>query len=120
MTISTTVIALAAHAGLADVNHDGAVTAADITAVYDVMLGNYNGYIITADVNRDGVVTAADITLIYNVMLGIVSDPEPQQPVVVAYCPYYAGNRLPDPFIVTHINYAFAANFSPLSTTTPT
>lgn len=108
LAISTTIIALAAHAGLADVNHDGAVTAADITAVYDVMLGNYNGYIITADVNRDGVVTAADITFIYNVMLGIESDPEPQQPVVVAYCPYYAGNRLPDPFIVTHINYAFA------------
>lgn len=72
------------------------------------MLGNNNSYLITADVNRDGNVTAADITLIYNVLLGIEDDPEPQQPVVVAYCPYYAGNRLPDPFIVTHINYAFA------------
>ncbi|MBR5638371.1 MAG: glycoside hydrolase family 18 [Muribaculaceae bacterium] len=108
LAILAIAVALAAHAGLADVNHDGAVTAADITAVYDVMLGNNTSYLITADVNRDGAVTAADITLIYNVMLGIESDPEPQQRVVVAYCPYYAGNRLPDPFIVTHINYAFA------------
>ena len=99
---------LATHAGLADVNHDGAITAADISAVYDILLGNNSYYIVTADVNRDGVITAADITLIYNVILGIESDPEPQQRVVVAYCPYYAGNRLPDPFIVTHINYAFA------------
>lgn len=108
LAILIAAFAITTHAGLADVNHDGVVTAADITAVYDVMLGNNNSYLITADVNRDGNVTAADITLIYNVLLGIEDDPEPQQPVVVAYCPYYAGNRLPDPFIVTHINYAFA------------
>lgn len=108
LAILAIAVALAAHAGLADVNHDGAVTAADVTAVYDVMLGNNTSYLITADVNRDGAVTAADITLIYSVMLGLIPDPEPQQRVVVAYCPYYAGDRLPDPFIVNHINYAFA------------
>ncbi|MBO4723456.1 MAG: glycoside hydrolase family 18 [Muribaculaceae bacterium] len=108
LAILAIAVTLTAHAGLADVNHDGAVTAADVTAVYDVMLGNNTSYLITADVNRDGAVTAADITLIYSVMLGLIPDPEPYQRVVVAYCPYYAGDRLPDPFIVTHINYAFA------------
>lgn len=106
--ILTIVVALAAHAGLADVNRDGVVSAVDITIVYNVLLGNDDSYIITADVNRDGVVSSVDVTIIYNVLLGLESDPEPQQQVVVAYCPYYAGNRLPDPYIVTHINYAFA------------
>lgn len=73
-----------------------------------MLLGNDDSYLITADVNQDGVVNSTDIAIIYNVLLGIESDPEPRQPVVVAYCPYYAGSRLPDPFIVTHINYAFA------------
>ena len=100
--------AIVANAGRADVNRDGVVTAVDITVVYDVMLGNDSSYIITADVNQDGVVSALDITIIYNVLLGIEPDPEPRQPVVAAYCPYYAGNRLPNLYIVTHINYAFA------------
>ena len=100
--------ALAAHAGRADVNRDGVVSSIDIAVVYNVLLGNDYSYLITADVNQDGVVSATDIAIIYNVLLGIESDPEPRQPVVVAYCPYYAGSRLPDPFIVTHINYAFA------------
>lgn len=100
--------AFAAYAGRADVNRDGSVTAVDITAVYNVILGNDSSFVITADVNQDGVVNAADITIVYNVLLGNETDPEPHQPVVVAYCPYYAGNRLPDPFIVTHINYSFA------------
>jgi len=108
LTILTIVAALTAHAGLADVNLDGAVTIADVTAVYNVMLGVDNSYLITADVNRDGAVTAVDITIIYNVIMGFEDDPEPQQRVVVAYCPYYAGSRLPDPYIVTHINYSFA------------
>lgn len=101
-------VVLTLNAGRADVNHDGAVTSADITTVYNVMLGIDNSYIITADVNQDGAVTAADITLIYDVLMGLQPDPEPQQRVVIAYCPYYAGSRLPDPYIVTHINYAFA------------
>ncbi|MBR5117268.1 MAG: SUMF1/EgtB/PvdO family nonheme iron enzyme [Muribaculaceae bacterium] len=59
-----------------DVNGDGAVTAADITAVYDKLLNGDNTFPETAyDVNRDGAVTAADITDIYDVLLnGMPSD----------------------------------------------
>ena len=53
-----------------DVNQDGSVTAADITAIYDVLLGNGNRYLPYSDVNGDGSVTAADITAIYNNILG--------------------------------------------------
>lgn len=55
-----------------DVNQDGNVTAADVSAIYDVMLGNVNGnrYRPYSDVNGDGVVTAADITKIYDNLLG--------------------------------------------------
>ena len=59
-----------------DVNGDGAVTAADITAVYDKLLNGDNTFPESAyDVNRDGSVTAADITDIYDVLLnGMPSD----------------------------------------------
>ena len=53
-----------------DVNQDGAVTSADVTAVYDVILGmnyRFKGY---SDINGDGYVTSADITAIYNHLLG--------------------------------------------------
>jgi len=102
------VAAVSVSAGNADVNRDGVVNAADVTAVYNVIMGTDTGYRITADVNSDGAVNAADVTLIYNVIMGLQPDPVTQQRVVVAYCPYYAGNRLPDPYIVTHINYSFA------------
>ncbi|MBR5640067.1 MAG: RagB/SusD family nutrient uptake outer membrane protein [Muribaculaceae bacterium] len=61
-----------AYAYGADVNGDGYVTSADVTAIYDVLLGEDNVlYIYTADVNGDGAVTAADITEVYDVLLGI-------------------------------------------------
>ena len=53
-----------------DVNGDGYVTSADVTAVYDVMLGTDNQFASTADVNGDGYVTSADVTAIYDIMLG--------------------------------------------------
>ena len=53
-----------------DVNQDGSVTAADITALYDSLLGNSIRFLPYSDVNGDGSVTAADITSIYNVILG--------------------------------------------------
>ena len=58
---------------LGDVNLDGAVTAADITALYDILLGTISPddqLIALADVNRDGTLTAADITLLYDILLG--------------------------------------------------
>ncbi len=53
-----------------DVNLDGYVTSADVTAVYDVLLGIDYTFEETADVNGDGYVTSADVTAIYNVLLG--------------------------------------------------
>ena len=53
-----------------DVNGDGFVTSADVTAVYDVMLGIDNTFESAADVNGDGFVTSADVTAIYDILLG--------------------------------------------------
>lgn len=52
-----------------DVNQDGVVTAADITALYNYLLNNDMTYITTIDVNDDGLATAADITSVYNELL---------------------------------------------------
>lgn len=52
-----------------DVNRDGFVTSADVTAVYDVLLGNSSTFQNTADANGDGYVTSADVTTIYDYLL---------------------------------------------------
>ena len=49
-----------------DVNGDGAVTAADITALYSFLL-NYD---VTNLINNDGNITAGDVTAVYNILLG--------------------------------------------------
>ena len=54
-----------------DVNCDGYVTSADITAVYNYLLNGDETYIATDDVNGDGYITSSDITAIYNILLGI-------------------------------------------------
>jgi uncharacterized protein YjdB len=53
-----------------DVNGDGSITAADVTALYDYLLNGDNTYIDYSDVNGDGFITSADITTLYNIMLG--------------------------------------------------
>lgn len=53
-----------------DVNNDGFVTAADVTALYDLLLNNDSDNVVSGDVNADGVITSADITAVYNVLLG--------------------------------------------------
>ncbi len=53
-----------------DVNGDGEVTAADVTALYNWMLNSDNSALVNGDQNGDGEITAADITSVYNVMLG--------------------------------------------------
>ena len=63
-------------ANIYDVNGDGTVTAADVTALYDYLLNNDLTYIATSDVNGDGFVTAADITAVYEELLNGTS-PEP-------------------------------------------
>ena len=52
-----------------DVNGDGIVTAADVTALYDFMLNNDTSSLVNPDVNGDGNITAADVTEIYNILL---------------------------------------------------
>lgn len=52
-----------------DVNGDGTVTAADVTALYDYLLNNDNSHIVNGDQNGDGNITAADITAVYDVLL---------------------------------------------------
>ena len=52
-----------------DVNGDGQVTAADVTALYDYLLNNDNSHIVNGDQNGDGNITAADITAVYDVLL---------------------------------------------------
>ena len=64
-----------------DVNQDGYVTSADITALYDILLGNSNEFENTADVNQDGHITSADITAIYNILLGTSKAPTRLRPV---------------------------------------
>ena len=53
-----------------DVDGDGYVTSADVTTLYNFMLGNYNEAQDSYDVDSDGAVTAADITAIYIFLLG--------------------------------------------------
>lgn len=53
-----------------DVNGDGEVTSADVTALYNYLLNDDMTYIDTDDVNGDGEITSADITFIYNILLG--------------------------------------------------
>lgn len=53
-----------------DVNGDGNVTAADVTALYNWLLNNDDSAIVSGDQNSDGTITAADVTFIYNILLG--------------------------------------------------
>ena len=52
-----------------DVNGDGNVTAADVTALYDFLLNNDTTNLVNGDQNGDGNITAADITAVYDVLL---------------------------------------------------
>ena len=54
-----------------DVNCDGDVTSADITALYNYLLGGDDTYLSTSDVDGDGNVTSSDVTAIYNILLGM-------------------------------------------------
>lgn len=60
---------------LGDVNRDGNVTIADVTALVNIILGKDNGpeplyNQEAADVNGDGGITIADVTALVNIILG--------------------------------------------------
>jgi hypothetical protein len=52
-----------------DVNGDGEVTAADITALYDVLLNNDYSQVVNGDQTGDNIITAADVTAVYTILL---------------------------------------------------
>ena len=53
-----------------DVNGDGSVTSADITAIYNYLLNNDSSSMLNGDQNGDGNITSADVTAVYNILLG--------------------------------------------------
>lgn len=54
-----------------DVNGDGSVTIADVTALVNIILGKSTAPASgVADVNNDGTVTIADVTALVNIILG--------------------------------------------------
>ena len=58
---------------LGDVNKDGAITIADVTALVNIILGKDTAGTYdrrAADVNTDGSITIADVTALVNIILG--------------------------------------------------
>lgn len=53
-----------------DVNCDGSVNAADVTALYGFILNGDTTYISTSDVNGDKSINSADVTAVYKIILG--------------------------------------------------
>lgn len=53
-----------------DVNQDGIVNIADVTALIDYLLGDTNAAPAEADVNQDGIVNIADVTALIDLLLG--------------------------------------------------
>ena len=54
-----------------DVNGDGSVTSADITALYNWLLNSDDNALVNGDQDGDGSITAGDVTVIYNILLGM-------------------------------------------------
>lgn len=52
-----------------DVNGDGAVTSADITALYNYLLNSDDSTLVNGDVNGDSSITSADVTAVYDILL---------------------------------------------------
>ena len=53
-----------------DVNGDGLVTSADITALYNFILLNDDSQIVNGDQDNDGNITTHDVTFVYEILLG--------------------------------------------------
>ncbi|MBP5561316.1 MAG: dockerin type I repeat-containing protein, partial [Muribaculaceae bacterium] len=67
--LSNVSFTITVSASIGDVNGDGVVSGADVTALYNKLLSDIepSG---DADVNGDGVVNGADVTALYNSLLG--------------------------------------------------
>ena len=53
-----------------DVNGDGVVTSADVTALYNLLLNNDSSGVVNGDVNGDGTINSGDVTAVYNIIMG--------------------------------------------------
>ena len=53
-----------------DVNGDGVITSADITALYSYLLSGETTEIFNGDQDNDGTITSSDITAVYSIILG--------------------------------------------------
>ena len=53
-----------------DVNGDGFVTSADVTALYNFLLNNDSSDLVNGDQDGDGYITSGDVTIVYNILLG--------------------------------------------------
>ena len=68
--MTLTVVPIANPTILGDVNGDGDVTSADITALYSFLLSGDMSNIVNGDQNGDGEITSADVTEVYSILLG--------------------------------------------------
>ena len=59
---------------LGDVNSDGSVTTADVTALVNYLHGSGTVNLTAADANKDGAVDIADVTAINNIITSGTSD----------------------------------------------
>lgn len=76
-----------------DANLDGVVNAADVTMIYNIIMGNGDtGHEKReqADVNNDGAVNVADVTAVYNIILGNGHNDEPETDFVINVKAYVA------------------------------
>jgi hypothetical protein len=55
---------------LGDVNQDGSITVADVSALVRLLLREDEAPMCLADVNQDGMLTIADVTALVNRLLG--------------------------------------------------
>lgn len=56
---------------IGDVNGDGEVTSADVTALYNFLLTGDDSDIVNGDQDGDGEITTHDVTTVYNILLGL-------------------------------------------------
>ncbi|MBR5087190.1 MAG: dockerin type I repeat-containing protein [Muribaculaceae bacterium] len=69
--MTLTVIPVAAPVVTGDVDGDGDVTSADITALYSFLLSGDMSNIVNGDQDNDGDITSADVTFVYSILLGV-------------------------------------------------
>ncbi len=51
-----------------DINADGVINGADVTALYNVLFNNEDRYVVDGDVNNDNTLNGADVTTLYELL----------------------------------------------------